>query len=130
MTEVTSITLQQQYLDSEGSSTLCLDSCTQTTGFGVSSRLSLVCLISHEGRFVHNPPKCILFIHRSANCSTTTAAPAPAHRWSPETTVQLVRMDVKLLLFIISRVLCGVFSHFAELVIVSELCGHVKLLDS
>lgn len=41
--------------------------------------------------------KCILFIHSSANCSTTTAAPALVHRWSPETTVQVVR--IKLLLF-------------------------------
>lgn len=36
----------------------------------------------------------------SANCSTMTAAPAPGHRWSPETKAQWVRMDVKLLFFL------------------------------
>lgn len=38
------------------------------------------------------PPKCILFTHGSANCSTTTAAPVLVHRWSPETTAQVVRI--------------------------------------
>lgn len=135
MAEVTSVTSHQQYLGSESSSTSGLDFCIQTTGFCVSSRLSLVCPISHDGQSVRN------YLISSSSSAVLTVPPRqqPQPRLTDGPLKQQRSGSGRMwsfIWFILAKVKStahphiGGFSHFDELVLFSELCGHVKLPDS